>query len=61
MYDAQQPFTLDQARAVAASLNSLVFHTYLPKQPPVSHLPTQAGALAAERCSAACAACMCVR
>jgi hypothetical protein len=32
MYDGQTPLTLSQSRAVASSLNSLVFHTYLPKQ-----------------------------
>ncbi|GAX84732.1 hypothetical protein CEUSTIGMA_g12154.t1 [Chlamydomonas eustigma] len=31
MYKEQKPLTLNQSRAVATSLNSLVFYTYLPK------------------------------
>ena len=30
-YDLQQPLELAASRAVGTSLNSLVFHTYLPK------------------------------
>ncbi|KAG2483869.1 hypothetical protein HYH03_017266 [Edaphochlamys debaryana] len=38
-YEAQRPLELAAARAVGASLNSLVYHTYLPKPPPDGSRP----------------------
>ncbi|KAG2440299.1 hypothetical protein HXX76_004410 [Chlamydomonas incerta] len=38
-YDLQQPLELAASRAVGTSLNSLVFHTYLPKPPPDGSRP----------------------
>ncbi|MEW5298302.1 MAG: hypothetical protein WDW36_001442 [Sanguina aurantia] len=37
-YKLQQPFSLDTSRAIATSLNSLIYHTYLPATPQPAHL-----------------------